>query len=331
MENSTPFVSIIIPVRNEGSILGKCLESIQALDYPKDKIEIIVADGVSGDNSRQIAVDFGAVVVENERKIVASGRNSAFKIAKGEIIAFTDADCRLDKNWLKEALKYFNDAAVAGVGGPNFTPDEESDFGKAVGFVFGERIFAGGSTYARAFKTVQEVRALPGCNAIYRRAVLDKVMPQDETLLTCDDVEMNKKITDSGYKLLYTPDVYVWHYRRPTFRKLFKQVYRFSIGRVQLKRRDAETSNFAHIFVGVHLPVYVIVSVLLYIINKMLFVIFNLLAVGFLLFFFVYSYVRNKSWKQSFYVPFIILIIAIAWSLGFLRETFFSMRDVAGK
>lgn len=326
-----PFVSIIIPVKNEADVLTNCLNSIKNLNYPQDKIEVIVSDAMSSDKSCEIAESFNAIIVKNPKKTVAPGRNESFKIAKGEIIAFTDADCTVDKNWITASLKHFSDLKVAGVGGSNITPSEESDFGKAVGFVFSEKIFAAGSIHARNLSKMQEVRSLPGCNAIYRKEALKKVMPQDEMLLTCDDTEMNKRIIDMGYKLLYTPDVYVWHHRRANFKGLFRQMYRYAIGRLQLGKKHAGTLNLVHIFTGISLPIYIGIAILLWRFNQGYFFLYNLLIFLFLFLFFIYSCKKTKSLKQSFYVPFIILIIDIAWSLGFLRELIFPLKNMEGK
>jgi len=122
-----PMVSIIIPVRNEAGLLKNCLESISNLDYPKDRIEVIIADGMSTDDTVNTAKQLGARVVLNEKKTVSPGRNIAFKLAKGEIIAFTDADCIVDKGWIINSLKYFKDDKVACAGGPNLTPSGEGD------------------------------------------------------------------------------------------------------------------------------------------------------------------------------------------------------------
>jgi glycosyltransferase involved in cell wall biosynthesis len=147
---SLPFISIIIPAKNEEKLIRSCLNSLKALDYPKDKLEIIVVDGLSTDQTDTVARELGATVISNVKQTVSPGRNIGFENAKGELIAFTDADCIIDKNWLTNCVKYFEqDEAVACVGGPNLTPEGESNFGKAVGFVFDQPIFAAGSIHAR--------------------------------------------------------------------------------------------------------------------------------------------------------------------------------------
>ena len=223
MENC-PFVSIVIPIKNEEKLLAKCLKSLAELNYPKDRFEVIIADGLSTDSTPKIAESFGAKVVKNEKQTVAPGRNIGFLVSKGELAAFSDADCVMDKQWLENCLKYFEKEEVAGIGGPNLVPPDETNFGRAVRFLMSFGSFASGSVQVTDSKQTKEVKSLPGSNCIYKREALVKVMPIDETLLTCDDTEMNWQLRNKGYKLLYVPDVMVWHYRRDNPKKFFKQM-----------------------------------------------------------------------------------------------------------
>jgi cellulose synthase/poly-beta-1,6-N-acetylglucosamine synthase-like glycosyltransferase len=323
---SEPLVSIIIPARNEERQLGNCLRSIAGLDYPRDRIEVIVADGLSVDATPHIAAAHGAIVIENPKQTVSPGRNIAYAIARGDLIAFTDADCVVDRKWLINSLKYFTDAEVGCVGGPNLTPPDEGSFGRAVGFVFGRRLFSAGSVHARELPRVTEARSIPGCNALYRRDALEKVMPIDETLLTCDDTFLNRKILDIGYKLLYTPDVFVWHYRRSTPARLWRQMYRYAIGRLQAGKRDRRMINAVHVLTGLLLPFALILPV----VSPLLFIILLLTGAGLLAMAGLYALIRTGSPAVAIRTPAVIFIIAAAWSAGFLRELLLPIKK-AGK
>lgn len=322
-----PFVSIIIPVKNEAALLNACLDSISNLHYPKEKIEVIVADGMSTDTTADVAKQHGAKVVLNQKQTVSPGRNIAFNQAVGELIAFTDADCLVDKNWIRNSLKYFKDTKIACVGGPNLTPHDEEDFGKAVGFVFNQKILSAGSTHARELKEIKAVKSIPGCNAIYKKTALDNVMPIDESLLTCDDTELNRRLIDKGYTLLYTPDVFVWHYRRPNPRRLFKQMYRYAIGRLQVGKRDKRMINFIHIMAGLTLPIVLLILTIL----PSLFLLLLLFYLFMLSYFSILALVKTKSFIISLYIPMVISIILFAWSSGFLRELIFPIKKTVGK
>ncbi|MDQ3015333.1 MAG: glycosyltransferase [Bacteroidota bacterium] len=322
-----PFISIIIPAKNEEILLRGCINSLHQLDYPKEKFEIIIVDGLSKDNSVAVAREMGAKVISNAKQTVSPGRNIGFENAKGELIAFTDADCIVDINWLSNCIKYFeNDKAVACVGGPNLTPTDESDFGKAVGFVFDQPVFAAGSIHARELNEVKEVSSIPGCNAIYRQSILSQVMPLDESMLTGDDTLLNRKILDLGSRLLYTPDVIVFHYRRPTPRKLWRQFYRYAIGRLQVGKKDKRLLNIAHVLIGLSLPLCLLsVLMLIWSKNFLLLSFMLLISILFLLYFSIKGMIKWKSPGVGLQVSLVIMLIMTAWSYGFLRELLFPL------
>ena len=197
-------VSIVIPTRNAAKTLRECLESLKDLNYPKSLIEIIITDGMSTDDTEKIAAFYNVKLIKNKKISIATGRNLGFAFSSGELIAFTDADCVVDKNWIKNSIKYFDNPLVAGLSGPIHTPEEQDYFGKAVSFLFSLACYLKISTHKEDEKEVKEVDDFPTCNAIYRKKALKKVMPLDEKLLTGEDVELNYKLRQAGYKLLST-------------------------------------------------------------------------------------------------------------------------------
>jgi len=326
-----PFVSIIIPVKNEELLIANCLKSLNELNYPKNLYEVIVSDGLSTDNTVKIAKDCGAKVVSNIKQTVAPARNVGFNYSKGDIIAFSDADCVMDKNWLLNALKYFEDESVAGVGGPNLAPENESPFGRAVRFLFLFGSFMSGSVYVSDSQIIKQAISLPGCNAIYRRDALKKIMPTDETLLTCDDVEMNYQILKKGYKLLYTHDVIVWHYRRDNPKKFWRQIYRYSIGRLQLGKKRKDGINLIHAIFGLAIPLFIFLIIFAFILNPV-YPLFLMGAALIMTGIFAYlSFVQEKSFKVLLNAFLVMIIFIFAWSSGFLRELLFPIKKAAGK
>lgn len=327
MTKDCPFVSIIIPVRNVEKIIGRCLESLKKINYPKDRYEIIIADSESKDNTREIARQYGAIFVSTPKRSVCAGRNEGFKIARGEIIAFSDADCAMDENWIANSLKYFENPKVAGVGGPNLSPADDTNFAKAVSFVLDQPLFCAGSVYGRVLKKPEEVKSLPGCNIILKREILNKVMPMDETLLGGEDYAMNYKIRRLGYSLLYTPDTFVWHYHRPAPGKFFKQIYRYGISRLLIGKKNLGMINAVHVAAGLGLPILAGLSLFLILLNQAWFFYSLSAAVLFLTGYFLLAWFKLKSLLSAVWVPAVIIILLGAWSLGFLRELFLPIKE----
>lgn len=238
---SLPFISVVIPCLNAQKTISDCVISLYQLDYPRDRLEVLIVDGMSEDKTRQIIYKNELIrVVDNPQKRVVNARNIGFEQARGEFIAFTDADCTFDNRWLANSLKYFyEDSKVACVGGANLISETDSSFAKAVGkvFSFADLFNAGAST--RVFDKPIENRS-HGSNAIYRKSALEKVMPVDETMTEGEDVLMNDGLTKLGYTLLYVPDVLVYHHRQTNPKAFFKQMMRYGKAKLWLKRRGCE-------------------------------------------------------------------------------------------
>lgn len=238
-------ISIIIPTLNEEKNLPKALKSIKKVDYPQKNIELIIVDGGSTDKTIQIAKESGAKIFNNPRKIRGAGCQIGVKQAEGEFIAFTDADCVVPKNWLKDLLINLEDEDVASVGGPNITPKDDTDFAKASGEVIAI-LTKPGSRYGYFGKNVTETYHNPGCNVLYKKDAILKVGNFNPELLTCEDEELDFRLLKEGYRLLFTPKVIVDHYRRPTYKKLFIQAYRFAIGRAQAIKMYPKMARWFH-------------------------------------------------------------------------------------
>ena len=326
--NEFPTVSIIIPVRNEAVILKRCLASLRQLDYPQEKLEIIVADGLSSDNIGQVIREFGVRQVMNDKQIVVSGRNRGFACTQGEVVAFTDADCVCSRDWIRNSIKYFSDDKVAGVTGATLTPEDSSCLERAVGFLFWVAGLFGSTAQRCSASKTAEVEDMPGCNAIYRREALSRVMPVDEDLLTAEDVWMNRCLRKLGYKLILADDVRIWHYRRSSLKRLLRQVHRFAIGRLQVARKDPGLLSCLHVAVGLSLPAVMAMVVTACLLGYGLPLVE--LSLIFLFALALLSLAKTRSLKTTLDVLLVVLVFVSAWSFGFLQEWLFPLKDGKG-
>jgi len=316
-----PFVSIIIPTKNNENTIENCMKSLINLDYPEECYEIIVVDGHSTDKTVEISRKYGAKVFYEEGGTRASACNVGIAQVHGDYVAFTDADCVVDRKWLRNSFKYFNDDYVAGVGGPNIVPDDAVPFCKAIDFVISHSIFSADATYAKKLGTPSEVESIAGCNSIYRTKVLKEVFPIDETT-TAEDTLLNHRIRMMGLRLIDAPDIFVWHYRHWDTPELFlKRMISYSKGRVQVGRLYKEMVKPLHKLVGFSLPVIFLMIIILYSINKLIFLSVIGIGISFLIFFSIKCLYETGSLNVSIRVPVVIIIEWIGWSIGYMEET----------
>lgn len=238
-------VSIVIPVKNCAEMLERCLRSIRNMDFPLDAYEVVVVDGGSVDGSVEIAKKYGCKVVFEDKGTISYARDIGVKNAVGEFIAFTDADCVVDRNWIKELLVCFTDDKIAAVGGPNLTPEDDCDFGKAVGDVL-SFLSKVGPRYGLKAKEVMEVYHNPTCNVMYRRRVYEEVGGFNPKLVTVDDEELDYRIRLKGYKILYTPKAVVYHYRRKSWWSFARMAYNYGLGRMQAIKLHRNMGRWFH-------------------------------------------------------------------------------------
>lgn len=238
--------SIVIPTKNNADTLERCLRSIRNLDFSKDEYEVIIVDGHSTDSTVEIAKKDGCKVFFEDKGVIGYARDLGVKHAEGEFIAFTDADCVVEMNWLMELLSYFDDEKIAAVGGPNITPQDDTEFAKYVGVLL-SFLSKVGARYGLAENRVREVYHNPTCNVIYRKKVLEEIGGFNYSLVTVDDEELDYRIRKRGYRILYTPLAKVLHYRRPNWRRFAMMAYYYGLGRMQAIKLHRDMGRWFHV------------------------------------------------------------------------------------
>ena len=220
-----PTISIIIPVKNRPDIRD-CLKSLELLDYPKDKIEVIVVDDGSTDSTAQVIQTFKIKAIHLTHTIGASAcRNLAVKEAKGELMGFTDSDCVAHPNWLKELVPYFEKENVGIVGGyvSNFyyrsALDRYEDTKSPLNM--GRHSF--GAEDAKSSNAY-----VPSCNLIIRKKAFLEVSGFQRDLNVGEDVDLCWRVRKLGYYLLYRPQGEVKHKHRNNVMSMLKR--RFDYG-----------------------------------------------------------------------------------------------------
>jgi glycosyltransferase involved in cell wall biosynthesis len=314
-----PFISIVVPTKNNAKHLENCLKSLTSLNYPKDRFEIIVSDGHSSDNTTSIAHNYDALVLEDNGCCRASGCNVGFENSRGDYVAFTDADCMVDRDWLTNAIKYLKDENIAGVGGPNLPPRTAPNLTKAVHFA------SLLSPLAISFDTTREVRSLAGCNCIYKKQLVAPFFPLFETK-AAEDTLLNYNIIKAGLKLLSAPDVIVWHDRHyKTYGSLFKQMILYGEANAQINKRSPGIMMPLQRFEAYSVPFFLALCIIFGILSTTSLLL--VLSLSIPIYFIIVSskvYMVTKSLKVAWLAPQALFLCIAGFSIGYLTENFLS-------
>lgn len=310
-----PEISIIIPVKNGMATIEKCVRSCALLEGPSFEL-VIIDDGSTDDTARtvnRLAAELSGLslkLIQTPGEGPSKARNRGIAAAQGAFIAFTDGDCIVDRHWLIELKKCFDDATVSGAGGIQLSPEDESIFGRSVNEFMGQVGFM--TDYMKAGSGIGgriDIDHNPTCNAMYRADVFVKVGGFLENLWPGEDVELDYRVKQAGMRLVATPAAKVYHYRPATFRKFCRMMY--SYGRVQafLVKRYGFFRTIQYV------PLVFFPAVLFGVLSGILLAGFSAAFTGFFLFF----YVKNRNAMTSFNYAMFAVATMLAWNIGFLN------------
>ncbi len=206
LRKNLPFVSIAIITLNSGSTLEECLMSIEALDYPRDRYEVVVVDGGSSDGTMQILRKFPVRVIVDFRKNRGVARNVAVENCRGQLIVFTDGDCTPFRSWLKDHVSLQLDPKVLVVAGSVL---QGGDFSLPASIYHGT-YFATQSPATSRRKTWE----IATCNASFKRSSFSIVGPFQE-LDRGEESMLCWKILQAGYDVVFDPTPKVLHLHKP--------------------------------------------------------------------------------------------------------------------
>jgi cellulose synthase/poly-beta-1,6-N-acetylglucosamine synthase-like glycosyltransferase len=243
-------VTVVVPVRNRERTIQPLLESLQKLDYDRNKVEVIVVDGNSTDKTQEIVKKYPVKLVVEKRKGLNLARNTGIKRSKCEIVAFTDSDCVVPPNWITKIVENFKDPQVSCVGGSAKALD--SDFISQYADNSIVRLMPFFTKREELEKVKPFFRHPAGCNMAFRRKVAEEVGYFDENIrYGFDEVEFADRVCKAGYKMVLDPEVVVWHKHRSTFKEFLKQNFQYGKGSgLVLKRNKLKDAVSKWSFLG---------------------------------------------------------------------------------
>ena len=232
----SPFVSVIIPCKAVDQTTDECLDALAGLAYPK--FEVLVVTDEPADVKRASVRYLESGPVGPARK-----RDQGATAAKGDILAFIDADAFPDRNWLQTAVDVFGDPGVTAVGGPGLTPPGDGALAHASGWILSSYLGGGPHRFRSIKGNARWVDDYPSMNFLVRRSAFEEVGGFSTHFYPGEDTKLCLSLITNGGRIRYDPNVVVYHHRRDLFRPYLRQIAQYGLHRGHFARIYPRTSR----------------------------------------------------------------------------------------
>ncbi len=237
-DTALPFVTVIMPIRNEGGFIARSLAAVLAQDYPAERLEVLVADGMSTDSTRTVVAELAARhpnvrLIDNPGKIVPTGLNRALAEAQGAVIVRVDGHTLLAPDYVTECVRALARSGADNVGG-KMQAIGAGAVGRAVALATGSPFGVGNARFH--YSDQEEWVDTVYLGAWPRQVCLD-LGPFDEELVRNQDDEFNYRLRSRGGRILLTPQIRSVYTPRDSLRALARQYYQYGYWKVRVLQK----------------------------------------------------------------------------------------------
>lgn len=227
-----PYASVVVPAYNAEDTLERCVRSLLRLNYPADRVELIFVDNGSTDATAEILGRYGdeLQVAREPKPGPAAARNTGLSMAGGETVAFTDSDCVVDEDWLRNLVAPLEGHPARVVGGRILAARPSNRIER-----FGERIHD-----HRASIELSHPPYVATGNWSMRLSGLGGRRPFDESLKRCSDVDLSYRLFRAGYSFFFQPSALVYHRNVRSVRGLLAEGFRHGLYSVPARRKHGD-------------------------------------------------------------------------------------------
>ena len=229
--STLPFISVVIPCRNEVAYIAKCVESVMHGTYAHEQIEILIIDAFSDDGTREIVLELAksyplVKLLDNKYKTVPFAMNIGITQARGEIIVRLDCHADYPSNYVKQLVKWMDKLNADNVGGVLTTlPAKNTPESVAVAEIMSHPFGVGNSHFRIGASEPIIVDTVPfGC---YRKQIFDKIGLYDEQLTRNQDDELNARLIKHGGKIYLIPEIQINYYARGSLKQMLHMFYQY--------------------------------------------------------------------------------------------------------
>lgn len=316
-----PPVSVILPVRNEARYIARSLAAVVSQDYPTGLMEIIVADGMSTDNTREVVKSFAAKypnlrLVDNPGQIVSTGLNIGIAWASGEVLIRVDGHCQIESDYLSRCIEHLKNDGVDCVGGSIETVGE-TNAARVIAAAMSSSFGVGDSVFRTVRNETMPADTVPF--PAYTRSIIERVGVYDEELVRNQDDDYNYRLRRAGGKILLAADVRSRYFSRGSLVSLCRQYYQYGYWKVRVLQKNPRQMRPRQF-----IPPFFVASLLVSLLSSPFFdigrMVFRLVACSYLVANISASLLtaHRSDWRLFRQLPIAFAIIHIAYGIGFL-------------
>lgn len=256
----SPFVTIIIPIRNEADFIERAIRSVLDNDYPAERMKILVVDGMSDDGTREIVAqlsqaDSRVMMLDNPKRIAPAAMNIGLKAARGDLFIRVDGHVEIPADFIAKSIRCLHEHPEAWVAGGYIKTVADSFVGQAIASTMRSPIGVGNSRFRLGdYEGWVDTLAF----GTHHRWIVDKIGYFDEELVRNQDDEFNLRIILAGGKIWMSKSIQSTYFSRGSLRKLWKQYFQYGFWRIRTLQKHKRPASFRQL-----VPLLFVLSLLL--------------------------------------------------------------------
>jgi glycosyltransferase involved in cell wall biosynthesis len=319
VDETLPFVSIIMPIRNEAEFIERAIKSILNQDWPAEKMEILVADGTSDDGTKEIVeklsqADPRIKMLDNPRRIVPTAMNIGLRAARGDLFIRVDGHAEVAPDFVRESIQCLRDHPDAWVVGGYIETVAGNYVGRVIASALRSPAGVGNSRFRLGdYEGYVDTLAF----GTHHKWIVDKIGYFDEELVRNQDDEFNLRIVLSGGKIWMSKSIKSKYFSRGSLRKLWRQYFQYGFWRIRTLQKHKRPATIRQVvpllfilslgalaFAGLFKPIawkLLSAELVLYVLILLL----GAIGVG-----------ARDGWRYALPVPLIFAILHLAYGLG---------------
>ncbi|MCK4624963.1 MAG: glycosyltransferase family 2 protein [Phycisphaerae bacterium] len=321
-QNDSPLVSIVMPIRNEADFIARSIRGILDNDYPADRMEIIVVDGMSDDGTRRIieelhAGDSRIKLVDNPHRVVPHAMNAGIRESSGDIMIRIDGHAIVADDFVSQSVKTLREHPEAWcVAGPVETVST-TFVGKTIASAMSSPVGTGNAMFRLGnYEGYVDTAAF----GAYWRWVFDKIGMFDEELVRNQDDELNLRVILAGGKIYMTPRIRSRYYARASLGKLARQYFQYGFWRARTIQKHRQPATLRQV-----VPLIFVATWLILIAGALLFAPLRWALAGFAVLYALglvigaVDVLRRTGFATGLLSPLVFAILHFAYGLGCLK------------